>query len=326
MYFSPAFNWIPTEDGKKRPTRLINVALTNLPGLDGIPMLTAKDMRVATLSESFQDITAALVKTLRALYPMGLLDVCEVYDDRVIWEIPGADERYFSQGYKMVDGKPVLIGDPVEVKEVYVPVGADGSADVAAMNLSESARRGSGRETSGRASAKERSLMDKTILAALSLKDDAPETEVLSHVTRLRAGESDILQLTERTTLEEAKGVVLGWRSAAIKLPELEKRVEELQSRQEADERRLFLKEFDGKFRPCELDGWVKSASMETLREYVKTAPEIGTSRQSEPQQPEVKTLALNEIERRAARAAGLTEEQFAAHKADMVARDGGSK
>jgi len=84
--------------------------------------------------------------------------------------------------------------------------------------------------STGRASAKETSIMDKAFLSALGLAENAPETEALAKLTRLAADVGELCKLTGKDNPSEALGVATAWKSHAEQLPAAQKQVADLQS------------------------------------------------------------------------------------------------
>ena len=74
--------------------------------------------------------------------------------------------------------------------------------------------------------------MYQTILAALSLKTDAPETEALAAVTGLVASKTKLCALTSKETLNEAMGVVEAWKTSADELPKVQTELASLKTEQ----------------------------------------------------------------------------------------------
>ncbi len=132
----------------------------------------------------------------------------------------------------------------------------------------------------------ERSLMDKTILEVLGLKAEAPETDVLATVTRNRDQIATILSLTGADSFDAAVGTVRALQAASKNVPELERQIAELKSAEVARERDALLRDNAAKFTPAEMEGWVKDASLEGLKAFVRTAPDrVKTEPTPEPAQ-----------------------------------------
>lgn len=156
----------------------------------------------------------------------------------------------------------------------------------------------------------------KGLIALLKLSEGAGEAEVMGVVTRLTDERNVLLSAVGVDNIEAAKGRIQALKSAETKLSETEAVVVKLSGEIRDRDKSALLKQNEAKFTPAELDGWVKGASLEMLTEYVKTAPDRVKLGDHGPAQPAVTNVQLTDAERRIAKAAGMTEEAFAAHKA----------
>lgn len=168
------------------------------------------------------------------------------------------------------------------------------------------------------------SLMDKTILEVFGLKAESPETEVLAAATRQRDQLASLITLLGADSFDAAVGKFHALKSVADKVPVLEKRNADLLAAGEQRDRADLIRDHAAKFTPAELSetGWVKSASLETLRTYVKSAPDRVAS--TPTQQPAVAPRReLTPEQRIVARSFGLSEDEMI--KA-VEAEEGGAK
>lgn len=120
-----------------------------------------------------------------------------------------------------------------------------------------------------------RSLMDKTILEVLGCKADAPETEVLATATRMRDQVAAFIALSGADSFDASLGIFRGWQASTAKVAELDKQIADTRAAELTRERTDLIARgvSDLKITPAEVDGWVKDASIETLRSFVATAP-----------------------------------------------------
>lgn len=160
--------------------------------------------------------------------------------------------------------------------------------------------------------AQERSLMDKTILEVYGLKADAPETEVLAAATRQRDQLAAFLALSGADNYDAAIGALRALQSTAAKVPELESQLKALADEGTKRDREALIKDNERKFTPHELgpEGWVKDASIDQLRSFIKSAPDrIAAAPTAQP--PVTAPKELTPEQRKVCKSAGLTEDQF---------------
>lgn len=72
----------------------------------------------------------------------------------------------------------------------------------------------------------------RLVLTALGLSDNASEAEALDAVTRLRGKAKDLAALTDKADVDEALGVIRGWKEQAAKLPDVAAKLEKLEAAQ----------------------------------------------------------------------------------------------
>lgn len=126
-YISPAF----TLDDENRPTRLFNIGLVAMPATDDGMALVAARARFSKLSEgaSMNDAMRAISEALEERCPVdpgsscGGPWVCDVFVETVVYEFDG---KLFEAPYAF-DGSCAVVGEGVEVKKIYAPVGAPSS-------------------------------------------------------------------------------------------------------------------------------------------------------------------------------------------------------
>lgn len=128
-YISPAFNF----DKNRRPTEIVNVAITSLPATNEAPALvaasrTARDMRTKKLSTgtAFSDLTRMLCEALSKAYPREEGPYCpspwvvDVFNASVVYELDG---KLYEATYT-VQGSAVALGTATEVRRTYSPINA----------------------------------------------------------------------------------------------------------------------------------------------------------------------------------------------------------
>ncbi len=74
----------------------------------------------------------------------------------------------------------------------------------------------------------------KSVLAALSLRDNANETEALSAVSKLSSDRAQLLTITGKDSAAEALGVIAGWKESASEITELKAGIAKQAAEQEA--------------------------------------------------------------------------------------------
>lgn len=318
-YISPAFY---LDQETRRVTEVINCAVTNLPATKQIEPLAASrrpiDRRTITaLSLSFQQIASLLQEAIRERTPPESYSyVVDVFDDVVVFERDGALYRV---GYSLTDNIPTLIGDEVEVRRAYEPVGS--TTDVVAATRHEKPP-----------PAAEGQKPMKLILAALGLKEDAGEAEALVALSREQNLAREILTLTSAKNLSEALGIAANWRDSHGKVTELGTTIATLK----ASQRKLEVEKLvDEKIlaellEPARRDFAVKLGCdhPESFDAYMAgcTSKVLNLSGGKQKPKPPGATKAskLSDDERKIIRLSGLTEEAYIAAQ-DPALRPGGN-
>lgn len=214
-YYSPAFK---VEPKSSRVTKLVNVALTNLPATKNMEPLVAAGARdrrtkvkqdvvdvagrvigsATSLSMSLAELSDAICHELCELFG-GYCYVCELYDDHVIFML---GERCMSVAYAVkADSSVELVGEAFEVERTYTEV--PGGVRVGPVTTEASAARG-----------ENDTMLPKHILIALGLREDAPEVEALGAITRSQEATREVIRLTGKATMAEALGVLQAWRAS----------------------------------------------------------------------------------------------------------------
>ena len=300
-YLSPAVEF---DLKTRRVTRLINVALTNLPATRGMQPLVAMsdraiDRRTATLSEmSFDTIQSEACRALEQANPKQLCWVVEVYDGHLIANLGG---RLFQIPYT-VDGARVVLGSPaVEVQRTYTPVPVASGDEGAPM---------------------------KTVLSLLALSATATEAEAVTALSSLRASEEaakqraaaaevELLTLTDSKTREEAKGKLGAWKGAAAQVETLSAELATIKT--QAAER-----EAQALIAAAKADGKVAAAqeplllsmgkrSLEELKAFLAASPKlVPTAALSQPTAGSQVVVMLTEEQKHYAEQMGIPEKDMA--------------
>lgn len=175
------------------------------------------------------------------------------------------------------DGRDVMVCDDNELLELsFVPVGSNPEtlADARERALAEF------RSTTNAApAAKKEDPMPETIklLARdLGLPEDATETQIRHQATGLYA----LLGALGVPTADAARGAIEALRANATALEKSTARVAELERDREEGERTAIIAKLETEKRltPAQREGFAKTASLETLREFAKTAPVVAGS------------------------------------------------
>ncbi len=166
----------------------------------------------------------------------------------------------------------------------------------------------------------ERSIMDKAILEALGLSAEAPETEALASATRMREQIAAFVSLTGADSNDAAMGVIRAWQASAARVPELEAAVEATRAAEAKRERDSVIERAvsDMKLTPAEVDGWVKEASIETLRAFLATAPARAKSEPT-PQAAPADGIELTAEDRTLMAKLGIDEKTYSEHKRSLA-------
>ena len=315
-FTSPCFGY---DAGSKRITGLVNVAITNLPATKHMdPLMAMSDSRVnlsVSLREQGEAVSAA-IKQARALAMIEHpADFCieELFDDAVVYATWEGGGRTWRVGYEL-DGTDVkLVGEPVEVteKREWAPV-APATTDMTASARPET--------TAGKDPRKEQRRM-KTVLAALGLKVDAEEHEAVVALSRIKddaeAVRTELCSLTASKTVAEATGKVLAWKTSHEKVETLSKRNAELEA--ERVERDIVAKVdkriADGDLIPAKRDEVIKlgrAHGAEALDAFLGCLPKGGgVDTTGGADKGTVQTVQLSAQQKKLARDAGLTDEEF---------------
>ena len=162
--------------------------------------------------------------------------------------------------------------------------------------------------------------MDKAILEALGLSAEAPETEVLASATRMRDQNAAFLALSGVDSPDAAMGVIRAWQASAARVPELEASVEATRAAEAKRERDSVIERAvaDMKLTPAEVDGWVKEASIETLRAFLATAPARAKSEPT-PQAAPADGIELTAEDRTLMAKLGIDEKTYSEHKRSLA-------
>lgn len=179
---------------------------------------------------------------------------------------------------------------------------------------------------STRATAQERTIMKSALIVALGLKADADESEVLGAVASMRDAQRSYLGVAGKESLPEALGVVEAWKRSHEALPGVQAELADMRTRAlKADVDSIFTAAA-GKVTPAmeqslRARSYDKPEDVAWLRAFVETMPTVQAlgAKVDAPASP---ASVLTDEERRAARSLNLTEDQYAAHKAVVAARD----
>ena len=338
-YFSPAFM---SDKDTKRITRLVNLALTNLPAtLDMQPLVAAsmvavdkRSSRVA-LSMSFDVISDELRRAVELAYPAVYAWVVEIFDAMVVVSVSG---RLYQLPYSF-DGARAVI-DPtqaVEVHRQYTPVASGAEGEMTMKNLLTVLALGAtATETDGIAA----------VTALKASKDDADKRatdavlEAAAAKTKAAASETQLLSLTGAKSPAEAQGVLLSWKqgseqavtlsaeltAARAELAKIstEKRAGEVTALVDAAVR-------EGKIPPASKEFWLTTANkgpegFEMLSGFLKTAPVLVNTTATEKKPPVGKegqvVVTLTHAERDGLKKAGISEEDGLKQKQRRADKD----
>jgi hypothetical protein len=116
----------------------------------------------------------------------------------------------------------------------------------------------------------------KTMEAVLKALGANTEAEALNVITNLQRVRSTVLAATGASTDGEVEGRLQAWKQAASQLDEANKTLAELTAKSEHAEREQLITAARraGKIAPASLE-WAKSASLESLKSFLATAPAI---------------------------------------------------
>lgn len=318
-YFSPA---VVVNTKTRRAVELVNVALTNTPATIAAEPLTLSDRRVrlsVSLTEQHEAVRAAIMQWRASAMSERPGEFCveELFDDAVVYETWEGGERYWRVGYSY-DGKTATIeGSPVQVDEKREWVTTPATTDLAA-----SARPAT---TAGKDPRKEQPRM-KTVLAALGLKVDAEEHEAVVALNRIKddaeAVRTELCSLTGSKNVAEATGKVLAWKASHEKIETLSKRNAELEA--ERVERDIVAKVDkrieDGFLTPAKRDEVIKlgrEKGVEVLDAMLGCLVKSPIDTTGGADKATVQTVQLSAQQKKLARDAGLSDEEFA--KAEVL-------
>ncbi len=171
----------------------------------------------------------------------------------------------------------------------------------------------------------------KSVLAALSLKDNANETEALSVVTKMSGERTQLLSITGKEIVAEALGVIAGWKESASQVvalkAEAEKRIADQADRDfdaeiiagkvahklapsDSHERNQFALSFKG-----------KPDAIATVGAYIKTLQPLvpvaagAVAAPAEPNTSAPATVALTDAEKRIAAQLNVSHEALIKNK-----------
>lgn len=153
---------------------------------------------------------------------------------------------------------------------------------------------------------KESTMIPKFLLALLGLAENAGEADVTAALSRLKELPKTLFALTAKSDLDQALGVVAGWRAAAEQTATLSKELAELRASTEKAERErlIALAVTEGKLTPAQKP-WAESLSVAQLAAFVETAPKAPEPKK-EPAKPGV---VLDAKAREIRRQIGVTDE-----------------
>lgn len=311
-YFSPAFY----TDEEGCITGFINFALTNLPAThDMEPLVAASrralDQRTVSLSTSFSVIAAELDRAVQeAFRDQSYTWVVEIFDDKVV---VFQGERLYELPYTF-DGVRAVV-DPaqaVEVQRNYTPVAPGGDEGEQPM---------------------------KTLLAALSLAAVATEAEGVAAVTALKSSEEsakrragdlerEVIALTGATSIDDARGRLVGLKAAADQVTALNTKIAMLEGEKVTSQVDALIAqgEAEGKITPATKPMLLSmgKANPESLKGFLAVAPKVvALGALKEPTEgtkvSDVKAsdtvVALTAEDKQVAKRLNISEKDFAASK-----------
>lgn len=252
-YASPTF----MVDGDKRITRLVNVALTNLPATEHAPELVAASERV-----DLAQWTAAYMDTLP--------------DSSFLYVAPG--------GKKDGEGKTVprsLRHFPVKDAngKVDLPHVRNALARIPDSNVPS--------DVKARATAEAKRLLGEThkakeavnmsnLSTVVGLKDDASEDQVTERVIALAHLERRILEATGAETIADAMVVVLSAKDSAGELQQLKATVRKWEERHASEAEAEKTRQIDGAIHTALLERRVSLKDTERLARWRKHGEDFG--------------------------------------------------
>ena len=177
----------------------------------------------------------------------------------------------------------------------------------------------------------------KSVLAALSLKDNANEGEALIALNKISEERKQLLSLTGKDSVAEAMGILAAWKSSAAEIvsikAEMEKKAAEQDARDfdaeiaagkaahklapsDSHERNVFALSFKG-----------KAGAIDTVSAYIKTLQPLvpAASTAAAPAEPPasapVGVIALTDEEKRIAAKMGLSHDKVIKNKQRLLAK-----
>jgi ATP-dependent protease ClpP protease subunit len=137
-------------------------------------------------------------------------------------------------------------------------------------------------------------VMLKFLIAALGLAETASEADVQAAITkRLESGRVAgeqlvaLVAVTGKTTAEDAKGVIAGWKAGAEQVPALQAKVGELEKKAAGEklEQLIAKGKADGKLSPG-MEAWAKGQTAEALAAFLEVAPKLAPTREVKETKP----------------------------------------
>jgi len=160
-------------------------------------------------------------------------------------------------------------------------------------------------------------------VAALSLKPEATEAEVLSAVSYHKEMASSLLSLTGKATASEALGVVQGWKTTAEQLPALQTELSGLRASVTKAEVEQVLLANAKKVSPAMRAEWEKLGLLDDpsrFKAMLSVMPELMPTA-AKPPEGGKDTETLSDEDARAANSLGIDPKAFAEHKRAQAKR-----
>lgn len=116
----------------------------------------------------------------------------------------------------------------------------------------------------------------KTVLAALKLTDTSTEAEALERITGITASNQQLLGATGKTDVNEAVGVILGWKASADQNVILAGKLEKLEADRKSERLTSLIAsgKADGKITPA-LEPVMLTWDVATLENFLAVAPKV---------------------------------------------------
>jgi len=171
------------------------------------------------------------------------------------------------------------------------------------------------------ASPKEKSTMDKAIMQALGCAEDATEAAVLASATKIVGERDALLAALGVENVDQAKGAVEAYKADKAALAASNAKLAEINAAIAHREHEELIAQASKLFSPAKMET-LKNESTEFLRKFVSMAtPDIRPESMGATE-PKVGAV-LTASQKKAAKSAGLTEEEFAA---ELRNSDGGAQ